>query len=659
MIRRAALVGALSIVAVPVWGQGLRLTGSVLGHRVEYRMRYQGVVEEQTGTWVGGELRARLGSVVLRVGTVTGSLSGGTGVADVTRTVRSTLLEAGLQRGEWLQLLASGEARRFETDAGVTTWGLLGGTVRLTPELGFRGLRALVGVSLFPVRKTSSGAEMQAATRTEAGFVWAPSRNGLQVSLVYRFDRYDFAPSGASAARLEQFRGVMLGVGLSLGGGGGSSRVPRALPSVSAAPAVGRMAQAACRPGLELRVRPQDHTFTAVGGTLQLEAFGPVAAGAGPAGACSSCRWSSGDSITATVSSSGLVTARANGSATIAAWMPGGFCGRTTVTVAEPVVNLWAPVSYGHPRDWDGVWGSSGTDVFAVGRHQGYGAVLHWDGLQWQLRDTVANVGLAGIWGANANDVYAVGGWGTVRHLHGGSWTTELELKPDQWDVEFRDVWGSSASDVYAVGRSGIGGASIWHKMGATWAMADSLEGVPPLDGAWGTASGNVFLVGGGGTILHWNGTCANSQYTGTTPTLKGHCWRRLNSGADGALLGIWGSSGSDIWAVGAALTILHSADNGVSWTVVSPGPATSTLDLAPLTLHAVWGASPTNVYAVGEDGTILHWDGRNWSRMAMVLAPGGGPGFLTAVWGSSATDIYLVGWAGTILHGVVGTTPP
>ena len=61
------------------------------------------------------------------------------------------------------------------------------------------------------------------------------------------------------------------------------------------------------------------------------------------------------------------------------------------------------------------------------------------------------------------------------------------------------------------------------------------------LTGVWGTSGTDVFAVGAGGTILHYNGTSWSSMTSGTTNTLSG----------------VWGSSGTNIFAVGASGTIL------------------------------------------------------------------------------------------------------
>ena len=65
--------------------------------------------------------------------------------------------------------------------------------------------------------------------------------------------------------------------------------------------------------------------------------------------------------------------------------------------------------------------------------------------------------------------------------------------------------------------------------------------------------------------------------------------------------------------------------------------------------LRGVWGSSGTDVFAVGESGTILHYDGSgsNWSSMLY----GWTDMDFMGVWGSSGTDVFAVEWNGDILH--------
>ncbi len=139
------------------------------------------------------------------------------------------------------------------------------------------------------------------------------------------------------------------------------------------------------------------------------------------------------------------------------------------------------------------------------------------------------------------------------------------------------------------------------------------------LYGVWGSSSSNVFAIGKDGTILHYNG----------------NTWGHMNSGTSNHLYSIWGSSSSDVFAVGEDGIILHY--NGSTWGMNS---GTSNA------IWGIWGTSSTDVFAVGGAGTILHYNGTTWSIMSS-----GTYSFLYSVWGTSSSDVFAVGDYGTILH--------
>jgi hypothetical protein len=76
------------------------------------------------------------------------------------------------------------------------------------------------------------------------------------------------------------------------------------------------------------------------------------------------------------------------------------------------------PLPQGHHL-W-GVWGSSGSDVFAVGGLWGScGTIVHYDGTTWTVMDSGALFPLFGVWGSSGSDVFAVGWGGTILHYRG------------------------------------------------------------------------------------------------------------------------------------------------------------------------------------------------------------------------------------------------
>jgi len=133
------------------------------------------------------------------------------------------------------------------------------------------------------------------------------------------------------------------------------------------------------------------------------------------------------------------------------------------------------------------------------------------------------------------------------------------------------------------------------------------------LWGVWGSSASDVFAVGSGGTILHYNGSAWNGMTTGTTSGLRG----------------VWGSSASDVFAVGYDVStgnglFLHC--NGSAWSPMS---------------------SSTAFYYLGNDwGQTLHYNGSTWSLMSS-----GTVHYFYGVWGSSPSDVFVVGGGGTILH--------
>src|SRR6266571_7479780 len=182
-------------------------------------------------------------------------------------------------------------------------------------------------------------------------------------------------------------------------------------------------------------------------------------------------------------------------------------------------------------------------------------------------------------------------------------------------------VWGAGANDVFVVGAGG----KILHYNGTRWAAQPSGT-ASTLAGVWGSSGSDVFAVGRGGRILHYDGTTWTAQPSGT-PNIP-----------QNILTGVWGSSGSDVFVVGGGLvtglfnTILHY--DGTTWTEQPSG-------IANVVLSGVWGSSGSDVFAVGSSGTILHYDGTNWAAQPSGLNTHIG---LNGVWGSGGSDVFAVG---------------
>jgi hypothetical protein len=256
-----------------------------------------------------------------------------------------------------------------------------------------------------------------------------------------------------------------------------------------------------------------------------------------------------------------------------------------------------APVGIG----LQGVWGSAGNDVFAAGWHLGQTipAIIHYDGTSWTEQPVPAIapgpdtlVLFRSVWGSSASDVFAVGtGYGAsqfgfIAHYDGQQWSL---MDFANVRVELLDVWGTSSNNVYAVGgiQNPGGGQDqgiILHYDGTSWSevfRTPQVEHQIHLKAAWGTGPNDIFAVGDRGRAYHFDGSGWSEQ---TTSFFR-------------ALHEVWGASGSDVFSVGSHGIIFHF--DGTVW-------ARADSSVSP-DLFGLWGGSAVDAFAVGDSGVILH----------------------------------------------------
>ncbi|MBN2099088.1 MAG: hypothetical protein JW753_05765 [Dehalococcoidia bacterium] len=196
-------------------------------------------------------------------------------------------------------------------------------------------------------------------------------------------------------------------------------------------------------------------------------------------------------------------------------------------------------------------------------------------------------------------------------------------------DETLQGIWGSADNDIYIVGNTG----TVLHYNLSTWETQDS-ETSRNLRGVWGSDNTHIWAVGASSAIQKYTGTWADqSRSDGRSETLNG----------------VWGSSATDVWIVGDRFrtwdgqyrhTILHTTDGGTNWT--NDGYSiTSAQDL-----NGIWGSDSSHVYAVGTSGRIMRYNGSAWGTMSS-----GTTRELYGVWGTAWNNVYAVGASGTILR--------
>jgi len=216
-----------------------------------------------------------------------------------------------------------------------------------------------------------------------------------------------------------------------------------------------------------------------------------------------------------------------------------------------------------------------------------------------------------GIWSSPDGDVQAVPG---PYRLTANGWAPA----PTTGAVgTLTAIWGSSASDVWAVGPGG----NVAHFDGQSWSVVD--VGLKDVDSSTlfavtGTGPADVWAVGRLGMVAHYDGV---SWTTGPTAGVVD-----LNS--------VWEPAPGDVWAVGATGALQRYTTAG-GWTVSGVG------DQA---LNGIWGTSDSDVWT-SSSGNLWHWNGTKWSPTQI------GPGTVRAIAGRATNDIWAVGQGGTLAH--------
>ncbi|MBM4372227.1 MAG: hypothetical protein FJ098_11265, partial [Deltaproteobacteria bacterium] len=144
------------------------------------------------------------------------------------------------------------------------------------------------------------------------------------------------------------------------------------------------------------------------------------------------------------------------------------------------------------------------------------------------------------------------------------------------------------------------GGGSIAVFDGETWAPKLSNDPYTrDLHGVWAFAEDNVWLAGGGGVIIRYEGSKWNlADVAG--PYYKEKDWR-----------GLWGrvtgGGGAELWTCGVDGAMLHY--DGKDWKDAPSWPEND--------VHDVAGRQDGVAVAAGERGFLARWDGTRWITLA------------------------------------------
>jgi hypothetical protein len=270
--------------------------------------------------------------------------------------------------------------------------------------------------------------------------------------------------------------------------------------------------------------------------------------------------------------------------------------------------DVWACVSGSACLHWNGRKLSKSKkdapDGTCSARHGDAAEAGRWYRDQGRLLSHSGSQSLATPFGVNdffargKDDVWAVGDAGVLSHWNGSAWS-QPEFDPHAGTVELHDVWGSaSGRDAWAVG-STRGYGTILRGIDSRWSPLETDK----LSDLWriaGRAPGKVWMVGGKGTVMRWDGRALG---TASAPASAKRGFGDAIVDADGELwLPAWSQ-------------VVHGRPG--HWQTIDMPESRAALKLAVASPNDVWAyalaEAPNQPLTALKISALLHWDGTAW----------------------------------------------
>jgi len=209
------------------------------------------------------------------------------------------------------------------------------------------------------------------------------------------------------------------------------------------------------------------------------------------------------------------------------------------------------------------------------------------------------------MFGFTENDYWLVAGDNLFHVLNG--FATYYSFGPSTISGRFHSCWGTSSSDMYTVGDGG----TILHFDGSTWTKMQSGT-TGDLHSIWGTSDQNIWAAGYNDTkgtvaIVHFKGTSWQAIDNSTLPGQIG------GSGGDGVTTAwtVDSATSHRVYLAGAYLYksiggAVWSRDSGVIQNALSGGGFAS--------LNFMAGNATNDYFVAGAGGFLSHWSGKSWS---------------------------------------------
>jgi hypothetical protein len=246
--------------------------------------------------------------------------------------------------------------------------------------------------------------------------------------------------------------------------------------------------------------------------------------------------------------------------------------------------------------------------------------------------DISGEADIAGCWIFGENDIYIVGH--DVYHFDGNKFTSLNLHYSDKPTIHVNSVdynlFAFSKTDFWMVNAG-----DILHGDGVHCTL---YQPAGSTNSCWGTSSNDMFFVGNGGLIYHYDGTKFDSMISNTSEDLQS----------------VWGTNSTDVWASGfnysTGGTVIEHYD-GISWSVDNLTNTSAKIN----GFEAVWTCDSSSHKFVITSGAFAYrkTDNGNWREdLTIPNSLGGGTDVgLYLLRGNSADDIMASGSWGWVGH--------
>ena len=268
------------------------------------------------------------------------------------------------------------------------------------------------------------------------------------------------------------------------------------------------------------------------------------------------------------------------------------------------------------------------------------------------------------IWGSSPTDVFAAGavaaGGGFVAHYDGSAWTTVFDSP-----TRLHGIWGTFAGPREAVIAVGEEGICYGYFTGSSWQKIEALTVNPDAPDAAKSSSSPILSAITGRNFNDFTITSNGAQFFHYEPDAGGLVFYRPVLDPNANFTAAWqdpDASGTSVY-IGSNFyglyyftapdtptdaSVFADGSGGYVFGKVTTDPGAK--GAQGLAIRGIWGTA-AKIVAVGDQAQILALDISS-GHVGVVAGPPGLKGTFGGVRGSSLSDVWIVGPGEALLHG-------